>query len=820
MKTFYNKLLILLALLTVVQTASTLAQPAVKPTAKITGTVLDNKGAAMPFATVGLLKTKDSSLVKGGITNENGKYFLDRVSKGTYIIRVTVMGYATTNSKIINVADNATDINVPAITLGNSSKTLKEVNITAAKPLIERKLDRTVMNIENSVLAAGNSAMEILERAPGVSIDKDDNISLKGKQGVTIMLDGKLTYLSSAQLATLLRSTDGNTIQSIEIITNPSAKYDAAGNSGIINIKLKKNKQSGTNGSATVTGGYGAYPKNNASVNLNHKDGPVNVFGSFSHGDRQRANDIYLNRIVDGGTAGLTYFNQHTFMPQKSYNNTYRLGADFDTSPKNTLGFLVSGYFNGEHDVNNNRTVIGSTATKIDSVQNTNSGMEQTYNDFAVNLNDKFTIDTAGQELSVAVDYSKFNNTNDAHYDNYFFLADGSTKKPTVFLQNQSPSSIRIITSNVDYTYPISKKIKLETGIKISDVKTDNNLQAQIKKNDTFINDTSRTNHFIYDEQLAAGYVNLSKTYKNTSVQIGVRAENTHSNGNSITQNKVVDRNYIDFFPSLFVNHTLSEKNEVGFSYSRRIDRPSYDDLNPFLYYLDQYTYQQGNPYLNPQYTHSLEFNYTYNKTLNVSLNYSHTSDVITEVVLTNATTKTTYQTNMNLQSQNAYSININTPYNFTKWWSGNVNVNTFYLAFKSNNLDGSNLNDGQLATKIKTTETFQLSKTFRFEFSSNYESPLTYGLFKIGSRYSFDGGMSKSFAQKKFNVKLSLSDIFNTSDNDVSSNYGNNNFSIHQKNESRVARLTLTYNFGNSKIKTRQHSTDSDEKNRVKSGN
>ena len=191
-----------------------------------------------------------------------------------------------------------------------NSHSLNTVSITAAKPLIEHKIDRTVMNVENSVLAAGNSAMDILERAPGVSVDKDDNISLKGKQGVTVMINDKLTYLTAAQLATLLRSTDGNTIQSIEIITNPSAKYDAAGNSGIINIKLKKNKQTGTNGSVTLGAGYGAYWKDNETLQLNHKEGNLNVFGTFSHNDNKRIQDIDIKRIITDTAGNRTYFNQ------------------------------------------------------------------------------------------------------------------------------------------------------------------------------------------------------------------------------------------------------------------------------------------------------------------------------------------------------------------------------------------------------------------------------------------------------------------------------------------------------------------------------
>jgi outer membrane receptor protein involved in Fe transport len=816
MRPLYKISYILIFFIATLQTA--LAQsPAPKPTGKVSGSIVDDKAQPMPYATVSLLKAKDSVLIKGAITNEAGFYTFDHVAQGTYIIRLNVMGYAKAGSKPVDVGTDA--VSIPVIALSTGSKTLKEVNVTATKPLIERKLDRTVINVENSVLAAGNSAMEILDKAPGVSIDKDDNISLKGKQGVTIMIDGKLTYLSSAQLATLLRSTDGNTIQSIEIITNPSAKYDAAGNSGIINIKLKKNKQSGTNGSVTLGAGIGTYPKDNQSISLNHKEGNLNIFGTFSHNDRERANDIRIDRVIDT-TGRQTYFSQHTFMPQTNHNNSYRFGADLDMGTKNTLGFVVNGYFNTEVDNNSNGTVIGSTPTKIDSLQNTYSTFNQTYNNFAVNVNDKYTIDTAGQELSFDIDYSRFNNNNNASYQNLFLLPTGATQKPTVFLQNQSPSNIRILTANLDYTYPINKKTNLETGVKLSDVKTDNNLQAQIQKAGVYVNDTTRTNHFIYDEQVNAGYVNLSQTYKNSSLQIGVRAENTNSTGNSITTNQVVPRSYIDFFPSLFYNYTFSDKHEASFSYSRRIDRPSYDDLNPFLYYLDQYTFQKGNPFLNPQYTHSFEFNYTYNKTINVSLGYSYTSDVITEIILTNSASNSTYQTNLNLNSQSAYNININTPFTLTRWFSGNINWNTFYLGFKASNLEGGNLNDGQLATQIKTNETIQFTKTFRAELSTNYQSAMTYGIYHLEPRYSADAGLAKSFADKKANLKFSVSDIFNTQHNYLSANYQNTNFSIHQKNESRIARLTFTYNFGNAKIKAKQHQTDTDEKNRVKTGN
>ncbi|MEO6524943.1 MAG: outer membrane beta-barrel family protein [Mucilaginibacter sp.] len=819
MKTLYNILYTTLAVFALLQTSVAWAQVA-KPNVQISGSVLDEKGNTMPFATIGLLKAKDSSLVKGAITTENGSYKFERVNQGSYIVRVNVMGYTKTNSKPINVNADATDIKVPVIKLSSSSKALKEVNITSNKPLIERKFDRTIMNVENSVLAAGNSALEILERAPGVTIDKDDNISLKGKQGVTVMLDGKLTYLSSAQLATLLRSTDGNTIQSIEIITNPSAKYDASGNSGIINIKLKKNKMAGTNGSLSLSGGLGTYFKSSESLSLNHKDGKVNIFGSYSHGNRERANNFQLNRLVDSATK-TTYFTQHTFMGQKPYNNNYRFGIDYDITKKNTIGFLVNGYFNGEHNYNDNNTLIGDQPNVIQSHQYTYSQVDQSYTNFALNLNDKYQIDTAGQELSFDIDYSKFNNNNNAHYDTYFYTPAGVQQFPPAFIRNQSPSTITINTEKLDYAYPLTKTLKLEAGFKTSNVKTDNDLQAQLLKSGTWINDTSRTNRFVYNEQIIAGYFNLAKEFKKTSVQVGLRTEHTTSNGDLISRNGVpVIRKYLDLFPSLFINQTLSPKNEVSFSYSRRIDRPGYDDLNPFVFYLDQYTYSQGNPFLNPQYTHSFEFNYTYNKAINVTLSYSHTSDAITEIILTDTLAKSTHQTRLNLQSQNAYNINVYAPYTISKWWNGNVSLITYYINFKSNDLAGGNLDDGKAAFQLKTTQTFLLSKTFKAEVATNYQSPQTYGIYKIEQRYSADAGLSKSFMEKKLNIKFSVSDVFNTNRNRLSSRYQSVNFDLNQKNESRVGRLTLTYNFGNAKIKMRQHSTNSDEKNRVKGGN
>ncbi|MBB6129284.1 outer membrane beta-barrel family protein [Mucilaginibacter lappiensis] len=816
MKTLIHNIFCTLLLVAISWSAS-FAQGGKSGGAKVSGSLLNEQGKPMDYATVSLIRATDSTVVKGALSNDNGIYTFDNIRSGKYLVKASVVGYQKAVTTPFTVPESVATVTAPALSMHVGSTELKGVTITASKPLIERKIDRTVMNVENSVLAAGNTALEILEKAPGVTVDKDDNISLKGKQGVTVMINDKLTYLSAAQLATLLRSTDGNTIKSIEIITNPSAKYDAAGNSGIINIKLKKNSQSGTNGSITVGTARGKYWRDNTSLNLNHKEGNLNVFGTFSRGDNKNTRDISIDRITRDSTGKPTYFNQLTRMPHVYHYNNYRIGADYDVTSKNTIGFVVSGYSNSELDNNNGSTKIGATPNRVDSSLTTVSTIDQSYKNFAANLNDRFKIDTSGQELSVDLDYSKFKNNSIAQYNTNYFLPDGSTPHAPQLLRNQTPSNITIYTAKVDYTKPLSKTVKLETGAKFSSVKTDNDLQAQIFNGNSYVNDTTRTNRFIYTEKISAGYLNLNKQFKKTSIQLGLRGEYTQSNGNLLGSTPV-DRSYFNLFPSAFINHTLNDKNEISFSYSRRIDRPGYDDLNPFVYYLDPYTFSKGNAFLKPQYTNNFEFNYTYNKSINVSLGYSRTTDVITEIILTEG--QKSFQTNLNLQTQNSYSLNINAPYTITKWWSGNIDVNSFYLGFKSDSVGTGKLSDGQVTVQVKATQTLTFG-SYKFEIRGDYQSPLTYGIYKIKPRYGVDAGVSHSFANKKANIKLALDDVFFIRRNNVSSHTLGNDFDIRQTNDSRVGRLTFTYNFGNNKIKSREHRSGADdEKGRVKGAN
>ncbi|MCX2479675.1 TonB-dependent receptor [Pedobacter sp. MC2016-15] len=787
---------------------------------KLSGKVLDEKHANLSYASVSLLKAKDSTVIKGSITEDNGTYEFSSLAAGQYIIAINMVGYAKVLKGPYLINDTHKSYTVDQVELVPTSKQLKGVEITSRKPLVERQVDKTVLNIENSVLAAGNTALEILQKAPGVTVDKDGNISLRGKKGVLVMLDGKPTYMSSEQIANLLRSTEGNAVQSIELITNPSSKYDAAGNSGIINIKLKKNKNYGTNGSVNAGAGYGRYYKANTGISLNHREKKFNAFGDFNYSRRKQFHNLDIRRVNETAT-DQTYFDQTSegIGPRRNYN--FKAGLDYFIDSLNTIGLAINGYNGGGNNETKVLTLIGSQPMRTDSSVKASTPNSWTYSGTTYNLNYKGTLDTAGQEITADIDYSRYKNNNDNYYENNFLDINGQPYKAPGIFRSAAPSEVNVFAVKTDYTYPFSKKMKLDAGLKSSVVSTDNNILFENFLNNSWQTDALRTNQFQYDENINAAYVNLKREFKSTTVQLGLRGEQTNSKGNSITEQIVSKRHYFNLFPTLFVNQVLSKNNEVGFSYSRRIDRPDYGDLNPFISFVDLYTYGIGNPFLNPQYTNSFELSYSFKKTINATLGYSHTSDAITRVLLSDTVQKTLFITSRNLAVKDAYNLNINSPLNIFKWWTTNNNLTVFYNKFSTPNLLGSPYSSGKLAFNANTNHTITLNPSTNIEMSGFYQSSLVEGTLAMKPQYGIDLGLSKSFINKKLMVKLAANDVFNLQRWRITSALPGQNYTVNEKEESRVFRFTCTYRFGSSDIKgARQRSKGSAaEQSRVKSG-
>lgn len=774
----------------------------------VNGKIADPNKKPIDYATVALLKASDSSLVKTALSDTKGEYQFTQLREGQYLISVTSVGYKKTRSSKFNLSAARPAVTVPPISLEPESKRLNEVKITAQKPFIERKADKLVVNVENSSVAAGSTALEVLQKAPGVTVDKDDNIALKGRQGVLVMIDGKQTYMSNADLANLLRNMQSNEIESIEIINNPSARYEASGKSGIINIKLKKNKNFGTNGTFTAGGGYGKKYKSNAGLTLNNRSQKMNIFGNYNYSNNKRFQDMTIDRINTSST-GSTYFFQNGSADRKNQNNNFKAGIDYFINKNNTIGALVTGYINHGGELYNNQTLIGAALRKNDSsVVALNDGTYQ-YRNLTYNVNFRSVIDTSGQELQVDLDYSNYYGNDRTRYDNVYYSDPDQQISTSELLRNHTPSHIDIYSVKADYTYPLSKGMKLETGIKSSMVKTDNDFQFTRFTDNNWQNDPSRSNHFIYDENVNAAYLNWNYELKKMTFQVGLRGEQTNSKGNLVTTNNVVKRHYFNLFPSAVINRNFNDDHSLGLSYSRRINRPSYDALNPFEYYLDKYTYNQGNPFLKPEYTNSYELSYTFKRSYILSLGYSITNDVITEVLLPNEQKQALYQTNQNLDKQISYSVTASAPVNFAKWWSSNTNLNVFYLGFRTPDLQGQKLDNGKTAFQLYSSHRFTINSTLSAELNGDYQSSLIYGTLKINAQYGIDLGLSKSFYNKRGNIKFSFNDVFNTRKQIVSSAYPGLNYTLHQKNETQVGRLTLSYRFGRNEIKpSRTHTT------------
>ena len=794
-----------------------------KNTGALEGLVKDVTNKPVPFVILKLYNNIDSTQsIQILNSNEHGLYHFEKLKTGKYWVEASFSGYATLKSEIVEVLDNKTT-RFKTLVLKEKVNTLKEVQVIVKKPFIERKVDKTVLNVESDILATGENVLEVLKKAPGVIIDKDDHILLQGKQGVTIMLDGKLTYLSLDALTSLLKNTAASSIDQIEIITQPSAKYDASGNSGIINIKTKKLKKAGLNGIFTSGIGLGVYLHLNQGLNLNYKTGKWNFFGSYDYGLDKKKNHLFINRLVNS-THILTpasAFNEDGYFTNNFQNHNFKTGVDYSISKTQILGFQFNGYsYRGSTPTNNNTQILPSASSTIpDSILKANSDNFNRGRGYTYNLNYKNTLDTTGQELSFNIDYSTFNNLNSSNINNTFYRSEASTKPLSGdSVYNVSPSEGYIRVGKLDYTLPINKTIKLDLGAKYSWVNTDNNVAYDSIKQGIYKPAPTQSNHFLYTETVGAIYASLNKQWKKTGIVLGLRIENTASVGNSINLKTKTDRNYLDFFPNFSFSQKLDSNNQFGLSYSRRIDRPSYEDLNPFKFYLDQFTYQEGNPYLKPQYTESFEVSNTFKHGAFLSLNFSWTKDISVGVLTQNDTTKVTKVMNENLNNLYSYGLTFSKPFNPYPWWNINLNLNTNYNKY-TNNAIGSltALQKSKVSGSLNLTNTFTLPDNWAGEISGFYNAPAIYGYLSANAQYAINVGIQKSFLKKKANLKLGVNDIFNINHFSGSEVYDNVNITIKNYYDSRRVSLSFTYNFGTNPHKAEKGTASQDEQNRVK---
>ncbi|CAL1517585.1 hypothetical protein MMC2321_01321 [Chitinophaga sp. MM2321] len=766
----------------------------------ITLKITDHSGKPLPFASVLLLQVKDSSLVKGELTTETGDCRFEKIPAGHYIIQASQMGYNTQYIPAFTLDAAQPGISLKTIALETLSKNLQAVNVTAAKPYIEKSAGKTVLNVENSVTAAGNTALDILKRAPGVQVDNSENVKMKG-QSVTVMIDGKLTYLSGEELTNMLKNTPGESISQIEILTSPSAKYDASGNGGIINIKTKKGKLTGINGTINATLSQARYGYYNANGSFNWRTHKFNLYGDFTKGDRPfQVTREYSRNINDKGQE--TLIEQSIFQRNRFQRNAYKAGYDYFINDKQTIGVLVNGYASSFSNQIYSGTRLGQPAQQPDSILNSFTRNNNRFNNIAVNLNYKAVLDTNGREFSMDVDYARFNNNRHLLLnDSMYVIATKNNKDPNG-IQNGGGTQITIKSIKADAAWPLGKDGKLEAGVKASLVTTTNRLLYDSLKNGQYIPSPSQSDEFNYQEDVYAAYASYKKQLHKTGVQVGLRLENTKSDGRSLGTKTQVKRSYLDFFPNLTIDQKLNDKNKLSLAYSRRIERPEYGQLNPFMFYLDRYTYFRGNPYLNPQYTNNIEFAYTFKDKYIATLGYSRTKDVMDEFITQNDSTKVTMATLKNFDHSNVYSLAVTLPFQVTKWWNSDNNVNLSFNDYSFEDNFGQHKYTSSFTYNFNTTNTITLPHDFKLEVMGYYNSPFIYGIFKGYSQYNLNTGIQKTFLKKTATVKLSYNNILrNESYRGVAEN-SNLYMKIFNTWQFRTISIYLSYRFGNSSIK------------------
>ncbi|MDE3236376.1 MAG: TonB-dependent receptor [Bacteroidota bacterium] len=771
----------------------------------IEGTVKDNAGKALPLVNISLLKSKDSSLVKTEISNEQGKFTINTI-EGNYFLSYTLVGYGKKTTAAFTVSNNKT-YTAPEINLQPEITKLQEVTVVAKKPMIEVKADKTVFNVENSINATGSNALELLQKSPGIQVDNNDNISMKGKTGTKIYIDGKMTQLDAKTLADYLRSINSNDIEAIEMISNPSAKYDASGNAGIINIRLKKNKKYGTNGSISTGYVQGVTPKGNTALSLNYRNKKVNLFSNFSENLGMYENGLNLYRIQKD-----TLYDQHSLHHSNNKSFNGKAGADFFINSRTTIGVMATGNFGTNDWTSNSQTDISYDPTQqyIKSLYATNDIFSKRKNaDF--NINYRYA-DTSGTEINFDGDYGFFSNRSNSYQPNLYYDETGAALYSVIY-RNNAPIDINIYTAKVD----VEKKAwkgKLGYGAKFSYVTTQNTFDFFNVIGGDNVKILNKSNYFSYKENVNAAYVNYQRQLNEKwSIQTGLRLEQTNREGiltredGIIQPDNDVKKNYLDFFPSAAITWNINKKHTLNLTYSRRIDRPSYQDLNPFENKLDELTYDKGNAFLLPQYTDNVELTHTFMGFLNTSVGYSYVKDYATQV--TDTINNATYVQQQNLATQQIISFNVGSSLPIKKWWNGYANFWYNYQLFNGH------INDKIVQLSIPLygaylQQTFTLGNDYTAELNGWYNGPGLWGAtWRNKPQGGLDAGIQKLLMQKKATLKISVTDIFFTSPWASSSDFGGLNIRANGYWESRTLKVSFTYRFGSSQVKSaRQRQT------------
>jgi iron complex outermembrane receptor protein len=781
----------------------------------VKGTVLDSAGAGFPFVSIALLNAADSSNAKGTISDENGKYEFLNTGPGNYRLKFFSVGYAPAYSENLSI-DSLSAIMVPDVVLKNDGIDLNEVSVTSIKKTVEFKNGMTILNVENSIMAAGNTVLDVLKRIPGVTVDNKNTISISGKQGVRVMMDGRMQQLGMEQVVSMLSAMSADQVSKIEVMKSPPVKYDAAGNAGIINIVTKKVNTRGYSGSINYNPGMGQRFGNSMYGTLNFKSNKLTVYSNI--------NPMYK-----------TFFDRYDYHKRVAYDDRVtlfdhtgdhenlrkyisgKIGADYALTKRTTIGGFVTNTVNDANPIEHGYVSInGYDDLGFDHYRYVTDD-KVLWSNPAYNFNAEHKFDTAGTILSLSVDYADFFSKSDRKSESLFFNNDESYAKPPQVYQSNNTTKISIFTQKLDFQAYLKPTWLMEVGAKTTFV--NNNSDFVFKRQDTVTNelavDTSFTNLYRYKENLIAGYINFRKEFKKGSVSLGVRAENTEITGHNLTNGFRLTKSYLNFFPNVSFDYQFNDKHTIQLGYNRRLERPDYSQLNPFKHFEDQYAVGAGNPYLNPQYSDNVDLVHVYNQWVTNSIGYAYFTQLFSGISYQNDSTKVTTFTQVNLDQSNYYYYNLFLQKQLKQWWNAEFSLNVYYMNYKSK-IGGIPLDVNTLSCNIYFNNDFILPKDFKLQLTVHYNAP-----FQSGPEYhkwngSADFAIKKGFMKGNFNIMFQFLDMFYTDISRTHYKFGNQDYSFNSYDDTRRFRLTLNYKFGKMNIRVNDKRSNQQEDGRI----
>lgn len=788
---------------------------AAKEISKISGKVMDQKGQAVSYANVALIAVEGGGLVDGAVSDEEGNFLIESVKSSSVKLVISSIGFKQFESESFELIPGL-EKNMGTLTIEDEMTGLEEVTVNATRPEIIIEADKTIVNVEGTVMAEGSNAFDVIGRSPGVYVDQDGNIILNGRTGVTVMINDRPTYMSALDLSNFLRSMPAENIKSIEVINNPSSRFDAEGSAGVINIRLKKHTVDGMFGNVQLGGQYNGLWAPISGVSLNVKKGKWSTNANLNYNHYANVNELEIERIFtfEDGTSN---FNQESEITQRNKNLFFNGSANYEINENQNIGLNIQASDNLNSSINNSMTDITSSGTNeisyLDSYNDAGGGSNRLF----ANLHYDAKLDTIGTKITSDVDFTRMNSDSESLLSNQYWTGNNQENLTNDRILTLNDMFYTIFTAKVDFVKPLGKGRTLETGVKGSWVESDNNLDLSKSVEDGPFEEQPGSNRFIYNENVLAAYASYKGNFsEKLSFQAGLRGEYSDISGNSVTLKKLNTQQYFNLFPSAFLQHKVSDNYQIVYNINRRITRPNYRLLNPFIYYIDPLTSETGNPNLKPQYSNNIEMNHVVKGSYQFSLTYSETEDAFNQVFIQDQEDKTTVTYTDNFDKTRNVNFRAIAPLQIREWWSTSNMLQVTYNRFKSQ-IGDDYLDNAQTSYMLRTQHNLNLPKGFKLELIGMYLGPQIWGQGMIDGFGWVDAGITKSIMKDKLTIAVNGTDLFRTQVIYADIKFADIDTNFRQYRSNQGVRFTVKYNFSKGEsFRVKSNSGSSEERNRL----